>query len=163
MKKATITTFIFSLTFFCQVYAIESSKIDWHNHFGTTKDDNSTFYSLLSNSFFRANLSPEFTSVMNEWQKKHPKSQIIPITFIQPFNTKIPNSKLVIVWVADGEDILNIELVRRGCVAGNTMPVMESDKLEIPRERYIDVMKLIHEAEDKAKAEELGIWHKTTP
>jgi endonuclease YncB( thermonuclease family) len=86
---------------------------------------------------------------------------------------KDPTSKMVIVWITDGGENLNVHLVRHGCVgAGQMLAVtdedpdiqrglgLEKDELEVQIAEYRTVRKQLIEAEEKAKQERLGIWAK---
>jgi hypothetical protein len=139
-------------------FAITPGDIKWADRFGVDRHDPSVFYSLFSFGFFKAELSSDFAAVKNAWLRKHPQATLLPVVTRLNFNERIPGSKLIVVWIIDKDDNLNIELVRRGCVAASNMFVSPDDKLQVPRKDYEQFTKLLMAAEKLAKTEELGIW-----
>lgn len=140
------------------VCGIKPSDIKWADHLGVDPHNPSIFYSLFSFGFFKAELSSHFTAVKNAWLRQHPQATLLPVVTRLNFNERIPGSKLIVVWIIDKNDNLNIELVRRGCVGASDMLVSPDDKLQVPRQDYEQFTRRLLAAEKLAKAEELGIW-----
>jgi hypothetical protein len=153
---------------------ITPSALVWEDHFASDKKHPNTLFSLLSLGTFRAELSNNFGARMKEWLRKHPHAVLRPIVTRPPVMEKGPHLKMVFVWITDGEENLNVYLVRQGCVgAGQMLAVtdedpdiqrefgLEKDKLQVPIAEYRAVRKQLVEAEEKAKQERLGIWAKS--
>lgn len=64
------------------------------------------------------------------------------------------------VWVVDGNDNLNMQLVRKGACEAKTVLLNEEDEghILIKEEVYKEFKKKVIEAETQAKKESLGIW-----
>ncbi len=88
---------------------------------------------------------------------------MLPVLIYSPFNERIQDSKLIIVWIVDKGDNLNVELVRRGCVAGATMFASSDVKLQVSQKDYNQFKQRIVAAEKLANAERLGIWSTPQP
>jgi len=113
-------------------------------------------YSLLAVGGFRAEVGKQFTSVRDNWLSKHPKASL---TSVCKYNDEGSKSlALSFVWISDGHDNLNVELVRQGCVSGDYMHVPKGQKLEVPLHEYQRFVENVRVAERKAKSERLGIW-----
>ena len=64
------------------------------------------------------------------------------------------------VWVLDGEDLLNEELVRNGACPASVMLLDQENEpyILIPRYVYDEIKTRLLSAEKEAKAAGLGIW-----
>jgi hypothetical protein len=112
--------------------------------------------SLLAVGGFRANVGEHFASVRDRWLSSHPTATLSSVCEYKEEGS----SKLTLryVWISDGYDNLNVELVRQGCVAGDYMYVPKGQKLDVPSHVYQQFVEKVREAERKAKSERLGIW-----
>ena len=159
------------------VYATRPSEISWQHHLGQDPNNPAIQYSLVSTGFFRAELSGDFVPIMTTWLKEHPEAHMVPVITRGPMNDHIPNSKMIFVWVVDGDDILNVYLVRHGCVGAAQMfsfsdeklrqlkneLQLPEDKLQVTQTEYDKVKKRLISAEKLAMAERLGIWANPEP
>jgi hypothetical protein len=154
-------------------FCVTPSELVWRHHFAEDKKHPEISYSLLSLGFFTAELSDDFESRVKRWLAEHPRAVLRPILTREPLNERVPNSKLIVIWIVDGGENLNVYLVRHGCVGAHLMLAMTDDdsdvqralglpkdKLEVPIDDYRAVRKQLIEAEEKAKQERLGIWAK---
>ena len=102
--------------------------------------------------------SKNVQTVMGAWLKDHPKAAVVSVFSSGPMWTKNPSSKLAFVWVAQGNDNLNIELVRQGCISPETQVLGPDEKPEVSREDYKAFIQKIIEAVRQAKEQKIGIW-----
>jgi len=64
----------------------------------------------------------------------------------------------LLVWIIDGDENLNIHLVRMGGCSADTMFLNKGDKAHVTKEKYESFINKILEAESLARKERLGIW-----
>jgi hypothetical protein len=136
----------------------KASSITWRQHFGYRKEEPHNTYILMTQGGFRAPTSTNLESLIRSWLREHPNADLILVYTIEPMMTTIPDSKMKSVWVVDGEDNLNIHLVRMGGCPAGTMLLNGGDKTPVTREDYEAFSKKVIEAEGLAKKEKLGIW-----
>ena len=120
-----------------------------------------TVFLLETPSGYRACTDPSFYKITNKWFVDHPNSLVIEVFSIPIFpNKQIEYGKQSYVWVVDGADNLNIELVQKGaCEAKSMLLDDETEKdILIESNRYIEFKRRILEAEQKAREIGLGIW-----
>ena len=172
MKVTRCAVLIWSLMLLEPAYAIKPNEINWDHHLGQDPNNPAIEYSLVSTGYLRAELSSDFATVMATWLKDHPEARMIPVITRGPMNERVPNSKLIFVWIVDRDDILNVYLVRHGCVGAAQMfsfadkdfdqlrdkMQLDDDKLQVPQKEYDKVKKRLIAAEKLAEAERLGIW-----
>ncbi|MGE5529038.1 MAG: hypothetical protein ACM3X6_07845 [Patescibacteria group bacterium] len=183
-----IMSFILSTVIVSNEPTLLASDINWESQFGSIKDKPSIIYCLMGMGFFRAPTSKEIDEVIHEWLAEHPEAYLVPISIMQPLLNNDPDSKLIYVWVVDGDDNLNIHLVRMGCCSASAMQSLaaidfsdlENDqntpkddwfievisqlkqqKLLIDKEEYEKFITKTIEAEQQAMIEKLGIWGET--
>jgi len=97
-------------------------------------------------------------SVIVNWITLHPKAMVIPVITGGPVLSKVPNSKQAFVWVVQGADMLNVELVRQGCLAPETQMLNLDESPHVPQADYEKFVRNVVEAGDQAKKRRLGIW-----
>jgi len=85
------------------------------------KSDSENTYCLLGTGFLRSPKAKNTDSLITRWNQLHPDAKVLPVYTGGPIFTNLPNSKLIYCWVVDKLDTLNIDLVRQGCVPGETM------------------------------------------
>lgn len=152
---------------------IPASSIQWQGVFGSQQEDPSTAYILMA-SFFLAETSSDIDQVIADWLAAHPNARAVPVSVFEAeeyaANPKIEsfwdffgNAQekavyFVYVWVLDGDECLNLYIVRKGCCAGGTMEVQFEGPLEVSEGRYKEFLKKVNAAGEEAKKEGLGIW-----
>ena len=78
-----------------------------------------------------------------------------------PVLRRLPSSRFAYVWVVQGSDSLNLELVRRGCIASETQLLNPDEKPAISKKDYEAFAQRVTEAGKSAKEEKNGIWRQT--
>jgi hypothetical protein len=152
---------------------IGPSEINWWTSvLGVNSKNPAIFYSLLSTGYFKPQIGADFSDVKKAWIAEHPKAMVRPVLTRGQFNDRIPGSRFIFIWILDGDDVLNVYLVRHGCVAAAQMFSlsdqdmrrvrdnlrMPKDKLQISQEEYDKVKNRMVAAENLAKSQRLGIW-----
>jgi hypothetical protein len=137
---------------------VKASDITWQHHFGYRKEEPNNVYILMTQGGFLAPTSKNFESLIKSWLAKHPKANAIVVYTLEGMMEAIPDSKMKAVWIVDGNDNLNIHLVRMGGCPAGTMFMNRRDKTALTREEYESFVMKVIEAEDLAKKEKLGIW-----
>lgn len=141
-------------------------------------------YFLIKRQLFRGLPSAEEDAVIHDWSKQHPNATAVPISILGE-QSELP---MVYVWAVDGDDILNVYLVRKGVhpaiamldtarfgrllQASSNAPFVAlavqaeqmgnpTDALSrrlISKDRYDAFLKELIVAETLAQRESLGIW-----
>jgi hypothetical protein len=137
---------------------IKASSITWSEHFGGRKEEPNNVYILVTQGGFRAPTSKNFENLIKSWLVEHPKADAIVVYTLEGMMADIPDSKMKAVWIVDGDDNLNIHLVRMGGCPAGTMLLNGGDKTPLTREEYEAFATKVIEAERLAKKEKLGIW-----
>ena len=136
---------------------LPASKMSWQEHFGKSRTDTNTLFCLMAHGYFRSettNIHP----VVDAWLKTHPKAVVVTVVSGGPVFRKLPNSKQAFVWVVQGADNLNAELVRQGCLAPETQMLNSDEQPQVPQEDYHAFVQKVTEAASQAKASKAGIW-----
>jgi len=136
---------------------IKASSVKWTGHFGSSEADSHTTFCLMARGAFRTP-TKDIETVTAEWLKKHPNAVLVAVSSTMPFIVKDPQSKLTFVWIVDGSETLNLELVRRGCFHPATQIIGNDQKLEIPRPDYEAFTKKLTVAADYAYDHKRGLW-----
>ena len=136
----------------------KASSITWKGHFGGRKEEPYNIYCLMSRGGFLAPTSKDYEDLIKAWLAKHPGADAIVVYTLDGALTISPDSKSKWVWVVDGDDNLNIHLVRSGGCEAWTMLLAKGDKAHVTRKEYESFAEKILEAESLAKRERLGIW-----
>lgn len=92
------------------------SELKFQGAFATHAGE-SRLYSLLGNGFIRTIRSDDEAAIVAQWRKQHPDAKAIPVSVIDA-NSKTP---MVYVWAVDGDDNLNLRLVRQGIFPASVM------------------------------------------
>jgi hypothetical protein len=122
--------------------------------FGSRTGDRSV-YCLLGNGFFRSISSEEAGAVIAGWLAEHPRAQAVPVSV----NAMGPTGRWTYVLIEDGEDTLNIELVRSGAFPARVMiDAAGKPQRVMPEERYRAYLNLVVAAQSEAKKNHRGIW-----
>lgn len=96
-------------------------------------------------------------AVTGVWLKKHPNAILVGVSTIQPSIDSDPESKLTFVWVIDGKDSLNLELVRQGCLDPRSQLVAEEPRLKVPQADYDAFVRKLGPAAEFAHQHKLGL------
>lgn len=139
---------------------IRASNVTWKEHFGSLSADpfpeRQTTFCLMARGFFRSP-TKNIPVARDAWLKKHPKAKLVPVSSM-PSSTKNPRSRLTYVWVVDGDENLNLELVRQGCFHPATQMLGDGQELEVPRKKYDQFVEKLTAAADYAREHKLGLW-----
>jgi hypothetical protein len=138
---------------------LPASQVSWKQHFGSSTVDTNTMFSLMAHGYFRAE-STNVQGVVDTWLKEHPKAIVISVSTGGPVMTRFPASRFAYVWVVQGGDRLNVELVRRGCFAAETQILNPNEKPEVSQKEYEDFVQRVTKAGESAKTEQVGIWRR---
>ena len=136
---------------------LKASSIAWDGHFGGRKEEPQNTYLLMSQGGFRAPTSKDFKELVKTWLVAHPKAEAT-LVYTMEGSSHIPDSKFKVVWIIDGDENLNLDLVRKGGCPAGTMVLNPGDETPISRAQYEDFEKRVWEAQRLAKSEKLGIW-----
>lgn len=138
-----------------------ASQLEWKHVFGVRDKGDKAVYTLMAQGFMGMAFltEPKFCDDLDEqigdWLRRHPEARVIPIQAI-PFGE---DASFTYVWITDGDDILNVQLVRGGCcVAKNMQVTPDLGDLLIPREDYDAFDRTLQEAENLAIKEQRGVW-----
>jgi hypothetical protein len=156
---------------------LKLTDFKFNSIFGTQKTDSSTIFCLLGQGYFRTPRSNNSDSIMNNWYTNHENAQIIPVSSMVFKNADNPDSKMIYCWMVDGNDTLNVFLIKQGCFPGGTMQrpktwnemeKKEKDfykdtdkpnvKVYISNNNYKTFIEKIKTAEKFAENNKLGIW-----
>jgi hypothetical protein len=135
---------------------VSSAKnITWEGHFGSDHADPSVAYTLLGSGFFRADTSRSMKAIVKKWTRAHPNATVVPVV---EFDRAPDGSRLEWVWLEDGTDNLNQELVCTGACAAGTMAAPQGTEVLVAPERYAAFQRQLPSLEQSAKAKRVGIW-----
>ncbi len=135
---------------------IMASNIKWMRQFGSYSEEPHATFCLMAGGGLRA-ATKNLQTVTGDWLAKHPTAKVIPVSSM-PFNTRDPQSRLIFVWVVDGDQSLNVELARQGCLDPATQRLGEGQALEVPQGDYDTFAKKLTAAGEYACEHKLGIW-----
>ena len=141
-------------------------------------------YFLIRRKILPGQPTAQEAAVIQEWSKQHPAATAVPVSVLGE-KSQLP---MVYVWAIDGNDILNVYLVRNGIhpaigmldttnfsrilQASSNAPFIERavqveragnptgivSRRLIPKSRYDAFVKELIAAETLAERESLGIW-----
>jgi hypothetical protein len=136
---------------------LPASKVTWKEHFGQSGVETNTLFCLMAHGYFRSETT-NMQAVVDAWLKTHPKAVVVTVVSGGPVYTDFPNSKQAFVWVVQGSDSLNAELVRKGCLAPETQMLNPHEQPQVPKVDYDAFVRKVTEAAAQAKAHKAGIW-----
>jgi len=131
------------------------SDTDWTGHFGSNRSDPTVLYTLLGLGFFQADTSDSAVTLIQEWVKSHPNAKVVPVI---DYGSSPDGSRMLWVWLVDGESNLNQELVRAGACERATMAAPEELELLVTAAEYDEFEAGLPHLEALAKQDRLGIW-----
>jgi hypothetical protein len=136
--------------------SVSSAKnTTWKDNFGSNRSDPSVAYTLLGSGFLQADTSRSMTAIIRKWMKAHPDAVVVPVVEFD----RAPNGmRLEWVWLEDGTDNLNQELVRTGACAAGTMAAPPGTEVLVAPERYAAFQRPLAALERSAREKRLGIW-----
>jgi hypothetical protein len=141
-------------------------------------------YFLVKRGFLRGASPDEEAAMIARWTSEHPHARLVPVSVLGE-RSPLP---MVYAWAVDGEDNLNLLLVRQGVYPALVMldtpqfeqllqrskhtgyaqglaaqdragnPTGIPSRRLVPASRYDDFMKKLVAAETAAQADMLGIW-----
>ena len=94
----------------------------FENGIMASKANDQRLYVLLGSGFLRATSFGDPKVFVFDWLKLHPKAIVTPISRMLSTNTRTHQvMQLVYVWIEDGNESLNVDLIRAGIFPGGTM------------------------------------------
>ncbi len=98
------------------------SEYRFENGIMTLKLNDPNLYVLLGSGFLRPTTFGDPKAFVSDWLKLHPKAIVTPISRLISTNTRTRQVlTIVYVWIEEGDNSLNVDLVRAGVFAGGTM------------------------------------------
>ena len=134
---------------------ISATSVTWKEVFGYSSAEPNTTFCLMANGACGPG-GKNVQSVTEKWLTKHPDAQIIPVCNVR-CSRREPQALLTFVWVVDGDESLNLELVRQGCFPFLTQTISEK-ALQVPKTDYIAFMKKAVRAGIYASEHKLGLF-----
>lgn len=150
---------------------IPASAITWQKGFvGMVGQDKTRLYHLTG----RGGLSIPFLSsgpsekeldaraaYIARWLKKHPKAMAVPVEAYPFFSKTVAR---IYVWIVDGADHLNLDLVREGFISGSAlMTNLRIEDLYITGKQLWAFRDQAAKAENEAAEAGKGIWADSDP
>ncbi len=139
-----------------------AKAIQWDGDRGTKNGDGDTVYCLQGRGYGTQSSYFEMRNIISEWLNEHPKAVIVPVATVPRFEGELSKLKMTYVWIVDGEENFNIELVRRGKFYRGNQTVIEdlNTKLLVPRPDYQAFRSRLKIAGDEAERKKIGLWSK---
>ena len=136
---------------------VKASTILWNGSFAYRKEEPQNVYLLMTQGAFRAPTSTDFDDLIKSWIDKHPNAEGT-VVYSMDRGPQTSDSKFKTVWITDGDETLNIYLVRAGGCPAGTMVLNRGDDTPLTRDAYEAFEKAVWEAEKLAKIDHFGIW-----
>ena len=145
---------------------IPASTITWQKGFiGTVNQDKTRLYHLtgrgglhipfLAKGPNEAELDAR-AKYIGRWLARHPKAVAVPVEAYPFFSKTVAR---VYIWILDGADNLNLELVREGFIDGSSlMTNLRFEDLYVTAKQVWDLRKQAAAAEIDAAGASKGIW-----
>jgi len=111
----------------------------------------------MAHGYFRSETT-NVQTVVEAWLKDHPRAIVETVVSGGPVTSRLPASKQAFVWITEGTNNLNVEMVRLGCFSPETQMLKEDEKLEVPQQAYDAFLRKIVKAGEQAKTRKAGIW-----
>ena len=93
---------------------------------------------------------------MQQWLKRHPKAIAVPVEAYPFFSKTVAR---IYIWILDGPDHLNLDLVREGFISGSSlMTNLRAKDLYVTAKQVSDLRKQAGAAEIGAAKAHKGIW-----
>src|SRR5262249_4622300 len=143
--------------------SIAASAIAWTGIYGVQGEDVAQVYVLLAREFLGlpfVSSEPKFCDALPkieaDWLGGHRSANVLPVRRVPVGEGE--ELAFVFVWIVDGEENLNVELVRQGCTEARRMEVENGADLLVPREAYQRFIESVKHAEATAIQDKAGIW-----
>lgn len=145
---------------------IPASTITWQKGFiGTVDQDKARLYHLTG----RGGLEIPFLAAgpgeaeldarakyISRWLKRHTKATAVPVEAYPFFSKRVAR---IYIWILDGRDSLNLDLVREGFISGSSlMTNLRFEDLYVTAKQVWDLRKQAAAAEMEAAKANKGIW-----
>lgn len=168
----TAGVLLFATTAAWPAQTFDASPLVFKNIFGSRPGFH-TSYSIVGTGMFRAPRADELDAFVASWMKRHPRA-VVTVVDQSRLGSKL--GEMDYIWINDGADSLNVDLVRQGLVPGGMMAdgvdylsaikrVARQDmsgpddpKRLVSDESYLAFMKRIVAAEVAARADKVGLW-----
>jgi hypothetical protein len=134
-----------------------ASSVTWKDQMGLVGNRANVMYSVMMNGFFRR---PTFDmdAQVHHWLGAHPLARMVTVATMQPMMTQYTQSQIRLVWVVDGPDTLNLDLVRAGACQGGTMLIPPGLDQRISPSAYQASLRSLVRADSLAEQARLGVW-----
>jgi len=145
---------------------VPASAITWQKGFiGTVDNDKTRLYHLTG----RGSLGIPFMgsgpgeeelkareAFIRQWLKRHPNAVAIPVEAYPFFSKTVAR---IYIWVQDGPDFLNLDLVREGLITGShLMTNLRFEDLYVTSKQVWNLRDMAASAEKDAAEAKKGIW-----
>ncbi len=127
----------------------------WTGEFGSNHSDSNVGYTLLGQGFFQARTADSLPGIVSKWVTAHPDATIVSAA---DFGAAPDGTRLLWVWLTDGKNNLNQELVRRGVCQKEAMAIPAGLKPLVTPAQYAAFESELPRLEKLAKEERLGVW-----
>ena len=145
---------------------IPASSITWQKGFiGTVNQDKTRLYHLTGRGGLEIPFlakGPNETELdaraayIGRWLERHPKAMALPVEAYPFFSKTVAR---IYIWILDGPDNLNLELVREGFINGSSlMTNLRFEDLYVTAKQVWDLRKQAAAAEMEAARANKGIW-----
>jgi len=145
---------------------IPASTITWHKGFiGTVNQDKTRLYFLTGRGSLEMPFLGKVTkdteldaraAFIGRWLERHPKAIAVPVE-AYPFFSK--TEARIYIWILDGRDNLNLDLVREGFVDGSSlMTNLRFEDSYVTAKQVMDLRRQAAAAEMEAARANKGIW-----
>ena len=93
---------------------------------------------------------------IHQWLKRHPKAIAVPVEAYPFFSKTVAR---IYIWILDGPDHLNLDLVREGFISGSSlMPNLRVEDLYVTAKQVSNLRKQAAAGEVEAAKAKKGIW-----
>lgn len=82
-----------------------------------TRAHDPNLYCLLGNGFFKTIRADDDAAIVAAWRTAHPAAGVVPVSIMGEGSPM----RIVYVWIVDGDDNLNLRLVRQGAFPASVM------------------------------------------
>ncbi len=145
---------------------IPASTITWEKGFiGTVNQDKTRLYHLTSSGGLEIpflSKGPNETELgaraayIARWLERHPKAIAIPVEAYPFFSKTVAR---IYIWISDGPDNLNLDLVREGFISGSSlMTNLRFEDLYVTGKQVWKLREQAAAAEKEAAKANKGIW-----
>lgn len=133
----------------------EASDISWSGQFGSDRADPDILYKLTAQGYFDLETPEKLEVRIREWIGRHPDSRVVPVL---DYGQAPDGGRSLWVWFIDGQDCMNLDLVRGGVFPAAAMRAPEELSLLVSRAAYDDFVKESVRLERLARDKGVGIW-----